>query len=146
MSVIDKEISRAWNDMIDELSSGQSDYDTRKTNKRVPYFGWYWRNIPFHKQVPIGYHDAMVGFMANNKWYYPERILTDEERNKVCQLTASAYALYRIGDVENACKELEKLWPLMTEFGQNFHEDDVEEIPRHEASTDATTWWRPSLY
>lgn len=56
------------------------------TGKVVPYMGWWWRDIDFDAPtVPLGRtnenvssSEQLVAFMANNKWYYPERYVPTE--------------------------------------------------------------------
>lgn len=56
------------------------------SGKVVPYMGWWWRDIDFDAPtVPLGRTDEnphgpsqLVGFMANNKWYYPQKNVPTE--------------------------------------------------------------------
>lgn len=54
----------------------------------IPYMGWFWRNCNFiTKDVPIGKdNDNNIGIMANNKWDYPERQMTEVEVDKFMEL------------------------------------------------------------
>ncbi len=54
--------------------------DLHGYGKRLPYIGWFWRDLNFYdRSIEIGDCGEFIGFMANNKWDYPERSLTDEE-------------------------------------------------------------------
>lgn len=80
----------------------------------IPYMGWGWRDIDFCGSVPIGtiYTDnqTIIGFMGNNKWDYPERDLTDEERMKV--ISYLDRAMCRISK-EARVGILKELWDYM---------------------------------
>ena len=54
----------------------------------IPYMGWFWRNCDFNtKYVAIGEdHDNNIGVMANNKWDYKERQMTEEEVDMFMEL------------------------------------------------------------
>ena len=59
----------------------------KDAEKLIPYMGWFWRDVSFSKLIiSIGKCDSFVGFMENNKWDYPERILTEEEALKFIEL------------------------------------------------------------
>lgn len=92
------------------------------SGKRVPYIGWYWRSVDWcSKQVPIGDCGEFIGFMENNKWDYPERLLTPKEFDEVMKIVIKAIGYGEEGGSvkeieENKRRELEKLWPLMQTF------------------------------
>lgn len=66
-----------YNDFIRQ----RADNDGEDHGKRIPYIGWFWRHIEFSQptSIPIGDCGEFIGFMANNKWDYPERCLTEDE-------------------------------------------------------------------
>jgi hypothetical protein len=84
------------NDKIKELCQ----YDKEKAfiafgGKPIPYIGWYWRDIDFDNfdrrfgvipanDKPEGY--PLVGFMANNKWFYRSVEATKEQWNEIRRL------------------------------------------------------------
>jgi hypothetical protein len=76
----------------DVADYSQTESDSRKTDphghgKRLPYVGWYWRSIDFAgANIPVGNCGDFIGFMANNKWDYPERDLDPEEAAHVIDL------------------------------------------------------------
>lgn len=84
--------------------------------KRVPYIGWFWRNVDFsRKELPIGDTGEFIGFIANNKWDYPQRLLTEGEANKVIEIIELAMREDEKGGSvkeirEKTRAELEKLW------------------------------------
>lgn len=48
--------------------------------KRIPYIGWFWRHTDFvGKHILIGNAGSFIGVMENNKWDYPERMMTEAE-------------------------------------------------------------------
>lgn len=88
------------------------------SNKNIPYIGWFRRTIDFTGYVPIGRvphgneGPGFIGFIGNNKWDYPERDLTDEERMRVISYLDRAIAASRspIKVKEDILKEL---WDYM---------------------------------
>lgn len=95
------------------------DDDKHGHGKRLPYIGWYWRHIAFSRGgVPIGDCGQFIGFMANNKWYYDERNLTEAEQSEVLRIIDDAIALSQKGgnlreieDTTNA--KLDELWDYL---------------------------------
>lgn len=82
--------------------------------KKIPYLGWFWRGIDFSGPIPIGearLKDAapFVGFMANNKWGYPERNLTEGERLQVIEYLDKAME----SEGEGKDTALRELWEYM---------------------------------
>ena len=71
-----------YNDIIDETING----DNREEG--IPYMGWFWRYFDFiAKDVTIGKDgDNNIGVMANNKWDYPQRQMTEAEVDKFMEL------------------------------------------------------------
>lgn len=59
----------------------------------VPYQGWYWRSVDFFAEhgVTIARGDGKVAVCENNKWDYPDRSLTDDERAEFLSLVWDAY-------------------------------------------------------
>jgi hypothetical protein len=87
--------------------------------KRIPYMGWFWRGIRFSNDIPIGRGMSpdnsgrpFIGFMANNKWDYPERYLTEVERLRVLAYLDKAIASYR-RDKDAMGLALQELWDYM---------------------------------
>ena len=69
--------NKIYNDLVrEEVSNG------------IPYMGLLWRNCGFiTKDVSIGRdNDNQIGIMANNKWDYPERQMTEVEVDKFMEL------------------------------------------------------------
>ncbi len=73
-------------DVLQQYLSDHADYeegddDPRGYGKRVPYIGFYWRNIYLDesdREVSIGdCGGGFIGFMQSNKWGYPERQADD---------------------------------------------------------------------
>jgi hypothetical protein len=96
------------------------DVDVHGHGKRIPYIGWYWRYVNFSRptSIPIGNCGAFIGFMANNKWDYPERNLTEEEAMKVIAIVDEAIKINRAGGnlkeiEESTHKKLDEIWDYM---------------------------------
>lgn len=75
-------VNEIYNDIIDEGING----DNREEG--IPYMGWFWRNFDFiTKDVTIGKDkNNNIGVMANNKWDYPERQMTEVEVDTFMEL------------------------------------------------------------
>ncbi len=63
----------------------------------VPYQGWYWRRVDFFGRITIADGDGQVAICESNKWGYPERSLTDAEREHFLALVWEAYIASRQG-------------------------------------------------
>jgi hypothetical protein len=100
----------------DNADVKNKDHDKRPSGKNIPYIGWFWRNVDFCGCVPIGSMEAsdegpgFIGFIGNNKWDYPERDLTDNERHQVICYLDRAMARGRDGHREAVLGEL---WDYM---------------------------------
>lgn len=89
-------------------------------DKRVPYIGWFWRHIAFSDptRIPIGDCGEFIGFMANNKWDYPQRDLTADEAAHVIAIIDEAMRMNQQGgnlaEIEaNTNSRLRELWAYM---------------------------------
>ena len=115
--IIDGELNR----FVAEYANNEEGENAER-DKRIPYIGWYWRNVGWTGDyIPIGHCGEFVGFMVNNKWDYPERSLTEDERKAVLTIIEKAYKLSREGGIlsdiiVNTKQELDKLWDLMQTF------------------------------
>jgi hypothetical protein len=122
--LINSVINRELNHFIASHDEFKDDeVDPHGHGKRVPYIGWYWRNVDFAtgKYIPIGDCGEFIGFMENNKWGYASRILTPDEVEKVTKIVCKAYDLSQAGGIlsdiiTKTNKELDKLWPLLQSF------------------------------
>lgn len=63
----------------------------------VPYQGWYWRSVDFFGRITIADGDGQVAICESNKWGYPERSLTDAERDHFLALVWEAYIVSQQG-------------------------------------------------
>lgn len=104
--------------------SGRSDYkdgdkEERPGGKRLPYIGWYWRHLTFSSgTLPIGDCGSFIGFMANNKWDYPERDMTPAEFAATMAIIDEAMRLNQQGGdlreiMARTYAKLDELWPLL---------------------------------
>jgi hypothetical protein len=102
----------------DNADAKDDEERAHSSGKRIPYIGWFWRSINFLGYVPIGIMyereggDSLIGFMANNKWDYPERYLTDEERLRVISYLDIAIGCTRSNKTGKAAA-LKELWDYM---------------------------------
>lgn len=117
--VLDSEYNEFLRDRADY---GESEKHERPVNKRIPYIGWFWRHLEFHAgTLPIGDCGGFIGFMANNKWEYPQRDLTTGEFIAVMAVIDEAMRLNEEGGdlrdiVGSTNAKLEELWPLLQTF------------------------------
>jgi hypothetical protein len=76
--------------------------------KRIPYIGWYWRNVDFTQPFSLGrtrieasvfeqihglrghHGPGWAGFMENNKWDYPEWTVTEPQAVAIVQALREA--------------------------------------------------------
>lgn len=119
-----------------DLAENEEPFNKNIENgKRIPYMGWFWRSLYFYKkEIPIGFSDDSdyIGFMASNKWGYPERNLTESEFNQVIEIIDEAMRNNEKGGElskirEETCKSLEKLYPLIQSLkfdNRETHESD----------------------
>lgn len=84
--------------MRDWCDVGDGETDT-EYGKHIPYIGWFWRDVDFSdlSRIPIGNCGSFVGFMKNNKWDYPGRLLTLEEANTIIDIIDDAILLSKKG-------------------------------------------------
>lgn len=90
-------INELYNRRVDKLADFAKDekvYDDTNTGKRIPYIGWFWRDADFvTPQISIGRtNDGYIGVMENNKWDYPERLMTEQEASTFIDFLESAFA------------------------------------------------------
>ena len=117
---------RAWitdahyNRFADGIADSEGYTQYHDTGKCLPYIGWYWRNIPFHSPtyIPIGDCGEFIGFMANNKWGYPERTLTEKEGEELISLFDEAIRISRKGGLLSEVRgeldeHLKEIWDFM---------------------------------
>lgn len=121
--LIDELVNNTLNSFIVDNDKFEADeHDPYGHGKRVPYIGWFWRNVDFaNEYYTIGDCGDFIGFMENNKWGYTQRRLTPEESKKVTKVVMAAYTASREGGIladiiKNTYKQLDKLWPLLQSF------------------------------
>jgi len=108
-----------YNDFLGRRADYEDDEnDEHGHGKRLPYIGWYWRHIAFSGAIPIGDCGEFVGFMGNNKWDYPERDLTEQEKSDVMRIIDEAMVLASQGGLlsdiqKNTNAKLRELWNYM---------------------------------
>jgi hypothetical protein len=95
--------------------SGCADKDD---SKRVPYIGWYWRDVDWSdlEHIPVASCGEFIGFIMNNKWGYEQRYLTKDEAVKVVEIIDKAME-NKGGLLSNIIaerdKHLKELWDYM---------------------------------
>lgn len=94
--------------------------DLHNCGKRLPYIGWYWRDVDFaEKTIPIGIcREEFTGIIVNNKWDYDERLLTEQEADHLIFLIDEAFKLSCEGGCcreirENTELAIDKIWTWM---------------------------------
>ena len=89
-------VNDIYNDRVGALADFEDEhkkFDDTGTGKRIPYIGWFWRHTDFvNKRISIGNTGRYVGVMENNKWGYPERLMTEEEATKFIEYLEAAFA------------------------------------------------------
>ncbi len=111
--------SRADFPFNQEANLRDSQRDRRGHGKRLPYVGWYWRHLEFSDgALPIGDCGQFVGFMANNKWDYPERLTTPEEFACIMAIIDAAMVLNEKGGelteiTDTTLAKLDELWDYL---------------------------------
>lgn len=113
-------IDQQYNDFLrDHADFNEDEEDPHGHGKRLPYIGWFWRHLPFHsRRLPIGDTGGFVGFMANNKWGYPERDTTNEEFAAIMAIIDDAMRLNHQGGalskiVNDTNAKLAELWDYL---------------------------------
>jgi hypothetical protein len=97
--------------------SDRCDKDSHSpSGKTIPYIGWFWRNMGFTNgavsigRIDCGIATGFTGFMGNNKWDYPERLLTNEELQQVIRYLDKGIANR---GKEDEATVLRELWNYM---------------------------------
>ncbi len=72
------------NELINEVCNDwlekEADAEDAGCGKGIPYIGWFWRATDIAgKRITIGDCGQFVGVMENNKWGYPERLMSEDE-------------------------------------------------------------------
>lgn len=115
-AILDSEYNKFLSDRADY---SDHEKDAHGHGKRLPYIGWYWRHLEFSSGLlPIGDCGDFIGFMANNKWDYPERDLTPEEFDKVMEIIDEAMRLSKQGGcladiIKETNDKLDELWDYL---------------------------------
>lgn len=123
-ALIDELINRDLNGLVSRYADADDGEDSEGLygGKRVPYIGWFWRNVDFaNGTFYIGDCGEFVGFMENNKWDYPERPLTPDEAAQVTAIICEAFRLSNEGGqlsqiIANTKEKLAELGPLLQTF------------------------------
>jgi len=93
--------------------------DPHGHGKQLPYIGWYWRHLEFSEgNLPIGDTGDYIGFMANNKWDYPERATTPEEFAHIMEMIDDAMRESEQGGLVSDIQQktnakLDELWEYL---------------------------------
>lgn len=87
------------NHVLNEFIAAHSttSFDEGRQDTPVPYQGWYWRRVDFFGRITIAVGGGQVAICESNKWDYPERSLTDAERDHFLALVWEAYIVSRQG-------------------------------------------------
>ncbi len=96
--------------------------DTEDGEKRIPYMGWFWRDVDFwSRRIPLGFGQSLVAFMEKNKWDHYSRLATVEEVEAIMAALDEAMACSLQGGVvteaiEATNRALKRLWDWMQEL------------------------------
>lgn len=80
----------------DTLNRFISDYSSTsleegREDSPIPYQGWFWRSVDFFGRITIASGDGQLAICESNKWGYPERSMSDDERDEFRRLVWAAY-------------------------------------------------------
>lgn len=110
-------LDREYNDFLRSRADFNDEQEkVAGRGKRLPYIGWFWRHLEFSDgALPLGNCGEFVGFIADNKWDYPERMTAPEEFAQIMAIIDAAMKANEQGGEINAIEaatnaELEKLW------------------------------------
>ena len=126
--LVDQIINRTLNDFLADhadIEESEEDSGPGGHGKRIPYMGWYWRDVDIVSGVyTIADCGHFIGFCENNKWDYPERYLDPKESDQVTALICEAYSLSRGGGnlaeiTDRTHKKLKEIWDLLQTFSVN---------------------------
>lgn len=129
-------LNRHYNEFAKEFCDYKSgEARPNGVGKRIPYIGWFWRELDFYNliRIPIGNCGVFIGFMANNKWGYSQRYLTEAEALRViaffdAAIEASKNYGINQGEREKAVDfQLNELWNYMQTLDLQFLENGDDE-------------------
>lgn len=117
----DELVNELYNNRVSRWADHDSDEDSDQAGeKRIPYIGWFWRSTDFvNKRITIGKCSDFIGVMENNKWDYPERLMTEEEATTFIQMLDDAFAVLTSGGfADELQKEAEKKFTAIWDWFQ----------------------------
>lgn len=127
-------INMVYNNWIgDYCDTPFNDDEGIENGKRIPYIGWYWRNIDvMEKDIRVGITtEGYKGIMENNKWDYGERRLTPEECDTFTGFIDKAIDEYsRGGSLDALIKSRDSVFKEIRDWIQTL------EIPSREETFD----------
>lgn len=90
-------VNWVYNDWLADLADFEAkdaEFDDTTTGKRIPYIGWFWRDVDFaEKRIPIGKSESgYVAIMESNKWGYSGRLMTEAEAETFIRFLDTAHA------------------------------------------------------
>lgn len=110
-------VNEAFNAFVAEYTDfSKADTAKYERDKRVPYIGWFWRYTDFvGKHISIGNCGSFIGVMENNKWGYPEHLMSEQEVDTFIAFIDRAYEeSHKGGDLEqiqnNTNNVFEECW------------------------------------
>ena len=92
-------VNDTLNKFIADLSP--SSFSDNRAEAPIPYQGWFWRSVDFFapRGITIAEGDGQIAVCQNNKWDYPQRYLTDVERDEFLRLVWEAYRAGNAGGI-----------------------------------------------
>ncbi len=107
-----EQINEQYNRRVAEIADFEDKdepFNNTTTGKRIPYIGWFWRDTDFAgKRILIGTTGDYVGVMENNKWGYPDRLMTEEEATTFIGYLDRAFAASEQAQAETVYAELRR--------------------------------------
>lgn len=96
------------NERIQEIADfAKGEEDKRGYGKRLPYIGWFWRDIyPSEQRITIGHCGDFVGVMMKNKWDYPARRLRPREIEIFLAMLDKAWKAHGTAELDAACDHI----------------------------------------
>lgn len=74
-----------------------------KNEKKIFYWGWYWREVDFDDRISLAYDESgQTGFCENNKWGYPMVHLSIEDSKilrGLCERAVESLSVQTVTDV-----------------------------------------------
>lgn len=100
-----------WADDNDDRDSVLGRLFVNGSGKRIPYIGWFWRDVDFTSGRGADIADCgdFIGICQNNKWGYDQRSLTDDEMGVLIDMLDQTHAAVEAGS-DDADAKFAAVW------------------------------------